>query len=356
MDTGNLAYLTAVQGSDDTVDLCDFIYSGPFSNATDFEKCLKSLLQGKGFKFGCRLKKTKELPEAKNMRDWLLKPNMMIHLEVDRSQVRSLKAVLYQLFNKQDCVRPRGYNFRVLPDKSQLRTGTKGDADRVRMLRKHQANTMSLVVFKTEDLRDLDVPYEWQGNRYTLREVLLGLTFPLFKTGRSAKKLFFTVDYASSGADKARGTIYITAYRDRKDLAEKIVDILPAYLSQIYGRFLTEKWCHPLAREIIDEITFITDSEGNETGEWTTKEDEQVQNILDEYMGCKLDFENLELLEFDAHERVHKEAEDASVQSFRTALGARGNLNDDQEDSGVPGASQATTANLQGAVSGAVPV
>jgi hypothetical protein len=134
------------------------------------------------------------------------------------------------------------------------------------------------------------------------------------------------------------------------------VDILPAYLSQIYGRFLTKKWCHPLAREIIDEITFITDSEGNETGEWTTKEDEQVQNILDEYMGCKLDFENLELLEYDAQERVHKEAEDASVQSFRTALGARGNLNDDQEDSGVPGASQATTVNLRGAASGAVPV
>jgi hypothetical protein len=103
---------------------------------------------------------------------------------------------------------------------------------------------------------------------------------------------------------------------------------IPIY--QIYGRFLTKKWCHPLAREIIDEITFITDSEGNETGEWTMKEDEQVQNILDKYMGCKLDFKNLELLEFDSHERVHKEA--------------------------VPGASQATTANLQGADSGVVPV
>jgi hypothetical protein len=134
------------------------------------------------------------------------------------------------------------------------------------------------------------------------------------------------------------------------------VDILPAYRNQIYGRFLTEKWCHPLAREIIDKITFIMDSEGNETGEWTTKEDEQVQDIINEYMGCKLDFENMELLKFDTQERVHKEAEEASVQSFRAALGAKGNLNNNQEDSGVPGASLATTTDFQGAGSGAVPV
>jgi hypothetical protein len=69
MDTGNLAYLTVVQESNDTVDLCHFIYSGPFSNAGDFEKCLQDILKGKGFRFGCRLKKTKEIPEAKNTRD-----------------------------------------------------------------------------------------------------------------------------------------------------------------------------------------------------------------------------------------------------------------------------------------------
>jgi hypothetical protein len=81
-----------------------------------------------------------------------------------------------------------------------------------------------------------------------------------------------------------------------------------------------------------------------------------VQDIINEYMGCKLDFENMELLEFDTQERVHKETEEASVQSFCTALGARGNLNGDQEDSGVPGTSLATTADLQGAGSGAVPM
>jgi hypothetical protein len=150
------------------------------------------------------------------------------------------------------------------------------------------------------------------------------------------------------------GLIYITAYRDCKDLAEKVVDILPAYLNQMYGRFLTKKWCHPLAREIIDKINFATDNKGSETGEWTTKEDEQVQG--NEYMGCKLDFKNMELLELNTQERVYKEADKASVQSFRTALGARGILNNNQEDSGVPGASLATTADLQGAGSGADPV
>jgi hypothetical protein len=82
-DTSYLAYLCTDQDSDDTVDLCDFIYSGPFSNATDFEETLRKALKPKAYRFGCQLKKSKEIQEPKTVKDWLIKPNMVIHLEVD---------------------------------------------------------------------------------------------------------------------------------------------------------------------------------------------------------------------------------------------------------------------------------
>jgi hypothetical protein len=46
-------------------------------------------------------------------------------------------------------------------------------------------------------------------------------------------------------------------------------------------------------------------------------------------------------------------ADDASMMTFGSALGAERKENDDQEDSVVPGASQATTAAQGVAVSGA---
>ncbi|MGL5936570.1 MAG: hypothetical protein ACRCZI_13230, partial [Cetobacterium sp.] len=354
-DTSHLAYLCTVQDSDDTVDLCDFIYSGPFSNASDFEATLRKALKPKEFKFGCRLKKSKEIEETRSVKDWLLKPNMLLHLEVDRAQARSLKQELYYLFNTIDDskTRPGGYNFRVLPDKAQMRSGTRGTRDRINMLKKHQANVQSLTVLKSYDIKEIDEPQKWNHVEYTLRQLLLEVTSPLITNKSKPPKLFFTIDFAASGADKDKGAVYFTAYNDRKDLAAKVVDILPAFIQHMYGKDLVKKWCHSSAMGIIRDITFLTDENGNDTGEWSTKEDEMGMNILNEDMGVKLDFSNMELLSYDVEDRVLHDADDASAISFRSALGAEQTMNDDQMDAEVPGASQATVADTDEAMSGA---
>jgi hypothetical protein len=179
-DHNHKAYPMAVQESDDTVILCAFVYSGPFSNPKDFEECLCKAIPNKEMKFGCRTMKTKEIPEPKNIKDYILKPNIMIHLEVERTQAKEMKAILYHLFNKRDSKRPGGYNFRVLPDKSQLRTGSRGERDRINMLHKHQANVQLLSVFKSSDLQEMDSVQTIQGKTYTLRQALLDIPFPLF--------------------------------------------------------------------------------------------------------------------------------------------------------------------------------
>jgi hypothetical protein len=353
-DTSHLAYLCTVQDSDDTVDLCDFIYSGPFSNALDFEETLRRALRPKTYKFGCRLKKSKEIQEPKVVKDWLLKPNMVLHLEVDRAQAKSLKNALYHLFNTMDPSKPRpgGYNFRVLPDKTQMRSGTRGARDRINMLRKHQANVQSLTVFRSYDIKHIDEVQKCNHGEYTLRQLLLEITSPIITTKRNPPKLFFTVDFAASGADRDKGVVYLTAYNDRKELAAKVVDILPAFVEHMYGRDLAKKWCHASALGIIQDITFTTDDDGNDTGEWTTSEDDMGVDILNEDMGTTLDFSNMELLAYDLDDRVLHNADDASAISFRSALGAERPLIDDQMDPEVPGACPATAA--QGAVSGEV--
>jgi hypothetical protein len=94
------------------------------------------------------------------------------------------------------------------------------------------------------------------------------------------------------------------------------------------------------------------DDDGNDTGEWTTTEDDTGINILNKDMGVKLDFSNMELLSFDMDDQVLHNADDASVISFRSALGAEHMLNDNQTDMEVPGACQATITSQVEAMSG----
>jgi hypothetical protein len=357
-DTSHMAYLCTVQDSDNTVDLCDFIYSGPFSNPTDFQETLRKALQDKfnrSYHFGCRIKKSKEIQEPKVIKDWLLKPNMLIHLEVDRVQAKALKNDLYHLFNKMEVnkIRPGGYNFRVLPDKSQMRSGTRGARDRVNMLRKHQANVQSLTVIKSYDIKELDAIQMCNHGAYSLRQLLLDISNPIVTKKKNPPKLFFTVDYAPSGVDKEKEVVYLTAYHDRKDLAMKVVDILPAFIEHNYGRSLVKKWCHPNSLGMINDITFLTDEDGNDTGEWTTEEDEMGQDILDEDMGVRLDFGGLDMSTFGYDERVLHNADDSSVMTFGSALGAERHTIDDQLDPVVPGACPATIAPCEGAIGGA---
>jgi hypothetical protein len=233
-----------------------------------------------------------------------------------------------------------------------MRSGTRGARDRTNMLRKHQANAQSLTVLKSYDLRDIDEPQQYIHKEYTLRQLLLEITSPIVTYKKNPAKLFFTVDYAASGVDKDKGAVYLTAYNDRKELAAKVVDILPAFIEHMYGKHLTSKWCHAAAMGIIQDITFLTDDDGNDTGEWTTREDAMGADILNEDMGVRLDFSSMELLSYDMDERVLHNAEDASVISFRLALGAEHSTNDDQMDTEVPGVGPAAIAQ-EGAMDGA---
>jgi hypothetical protein len=104
---------------------------------------------------------------------------------------------------------------------------------------------------------------------------------------------------------------------------------------------------------MIDGITFLSDEDGNDTGEWTTEEDKMDQEILDEDMGVKLNFGCLDLLSYKGEERVLNNADDAYVMTFGSALGAERNLFDNEEDAVVPGACHTTIAPEEGATSGA---
>jgi hypothetical protein len=121
-----------------------------------------------------------------------------------------------------------------------------------------------------------------------------------------------------------------------------LVDILPAFIDHYYGSELAHKWCHPSSLSIIHDITFLEDEDGNNLGEWTTVKDDMGQEVLDEDMGVQLDLSNLVLLEFHPEFRVLHNAEDASAASFRSALGAECNMNNDHMDAAIHGAGQAT--------------
>jgi hypothetical protein len=76
-------------------------------------------------------------------------------------------------------------------------------------------------------------------------------------------------------------------------------------------------------------------------------------DILNEDMGVKLDFLNMELLNYDMDDRVLRNADDASAISFRLALGAEQRTDDVQMDADVPGAGPAAIALNKGAMDGA---
>jgi hypothetical protein len=348
-DTDNKAYLCSVQDSDDTVDLCDLIYSGPFTNYMDVEKHIRMAIASRSkdldensISFGVRLKKNKEIPEPKFTKNWLIKPNMMLHIEVDRLQAKTLKSILYVLFNKATELKPRpgGYNFRILPDKSQIRTGSKGDQDHKDMLGKHVNNTKSLEALKSYDLRDLDKEVNENGHTYTLRQLLLELPYPLNPEdkGPPPQKMFFSVDKAPSGQDKDRDVVYLTAYLDRKDTAAKLVDILPAYINHKWSPNLAHAFCKPDALAMIHEIKFTKDEDGNDDGEWTTTEDEMGRDIIEEQMEFQIDMEGLDITADRDYNRKINNVDDLSAATFGTALGAGPTYIDDQSDTEVPGA------------------
>ena len=139
----------------------------------------------------------------------------------------------------------------------------------------------------------------------TLRHEILSWKYPLVppktqgKSHKSAKEdkqqtLVRTVDFAYSGPD-AGAKVYFTAYEDRFDLAERLIAILQNFIQWKYNEDVAKQWCgHGVE---VDEVEFHMDDADNWTGKWTTEEDKLHALMLQEGMGYKLQFDNMQMLQ-----------------------------------------------------------
>ena len=324
-DNDIASFLTTVQDSDDTIDLCVFLYSGPFVDPVHLTKviqdeCLKTYKQK--LKFGCKARKVKEIKTDKSFNNWTMAANQPMNLEADKKHAKALKKLLYTCFNKTDqrSDRPGGYNFRVLPAPGHVITGSTGERARIEMLRKHQAVVSSLSLIRSPDIKHLDHPITINNQEYTLRSVLLEIQFPLAAQEDDVETpLFHTVDFASVNPDRDEGITHFTAYNDRSEIAQQLVAILPAYIDHLVGAQASKEWFHSSALHIRKEVQLVYDESGNWTGTWTTEEDNLNMAILQEDMGVDFSFENLDIL--GSSPDVLATADEASVQTFGSHFG-----------------------------------
>ena len=90
-------------------------------------------------------------------------------------------------------------------------------------------------------------------------------TYPLIPAqGQTAtQKLICMVHFAASGPD-AGSKVYVTVYEDQAELAERLLAILPAFITWKYNKSIAKKWCvHSMETT---EVEFHTDDAGNWTG------------------------------------------------------------------------------------------
>jgi hypothetical protein len=341
------AWLCTVQGADDTVPVGELLYGGPFLDVVrvkdQLEKaCKKVFPNQEPVRFGCRISKNLDVPmDDGKPRNWMLAENQLIRVEAARGDARKVKHVLYQTINKITDFRkrPGSYNIRYLPDKSQIMSGTKGLTTRVNTLRKHAAVVQSLAIIKSADIKQLDTELNINGTPTSLRSLILSFTFPLCPSSdEPTRTLFHSVDYPSSGPDMGKGVVYFTAYHDQSDIGERLVAILPAYIHSQVWEQAAKEWFYPGALKSLGEVTFGFDDDGNWDGSWSTAEDDLAQDILDEDMGIKFDFENLPDIET---QMTLLTTDEASVDTFGTALGAKANTQTQQKESGIPAVARA---------------
>ena len=99
------AFLSTVQGSDNTILLGKLLYSGPFLDANCITEQLQQVCADKfpdPIRFGCRLSKSLEIPLApQKYRNWTLAENQLVKVEVNHNDVKRLKKVMYAYINKK---------------------------------------------------------------------------------------------------------------------------------------------------------------------------------------------------------------------------------------------------------------
>jgi len=359
-DNGAGAYMATVQNSDDTVDLCDLVFSGPFVDhvrLTDLITKLSKLKLRRELRFGIRPRINKEIPKSKGkFTNWTMADNQPLHVEVDRQDATALKALLSAAFNKKGVDRNKRlgqYPFKLVPTKENLTMGTAGQVKRQNTLKMHQALIQSLTLITSDQIKYLDTQMTIHGEQWTLRKYLCEMTFPLYNPeeedniDEEIKKpnyMFWTMDWAPSGPDAGR-LVYFTVYNDRAELAQRLVPILPALVNRQFGMEATKKWFQPQAIPIIEEVKLDFDDGGNWQGTWTTQDDEALDDILTEDLGFDLQFDNIELVT-NQNPTGLLNADDASIKSFGTFFGREipntgqttpsGQHNNNPENTGQP--------------------
>ena len=329
-------YFCTVQTSGDTVSVGDFPYSAAWMDATRLTHNIDVMATQATkikFHFGCRIRKQSEVLMTKGkFVDFTMLENQVINIEVDRAQAVQFKRVLYHLFNRRGLTnqqRPGGYNIRLLPAMTMFTSGTKDNSARVDTWKKHTRVVQSLRLIRSSEIKALDDIITISTNRYTLREYLNSLTFPLCPLDDNpTPPLFHNVDYATQGRDKQQGIIYLVTTAEAHQVAEQVTAILPCLVARDINNLAATTWFHEGARELINEVTFNEDISGNWDGTWTTPDDEHTSDFLAEDMGIDIQFDE-DLLKVLNKTQPSVNPDALSLKSFGDALG-RKPLGDDE--------------------------
>ena len=332
-------FLCGIQESDKVETIGAFLYSGPFIDHHRLTKVIHDELTGKyptkKWLVGCRVKKMKEIDEPATSTSYMMADNQLVHLEADASQAKVIHQYVYRRFNHMDNNpgRPGGNLLRYIPAQTYVTTGPEGERDRRGMLKKHQAVLKSLTLLSSDDIKHLDKPAKDSEtqNDVTLRVFLSQLTYPLTpKENQKTSPLFHSMDWAVTGIDSGAKVLF-TAYHDRAVTAAKLLGILPAFIKWAVGEEAVQTWIHHQLIEM--QVEFQMDDEGNWTGQWTTEGDKVQKNLLDEELGYKIEFENMDMIEGRGKRMLH--ADDASARTFNVSKEDEGQvtqLPDDADD------------------------
>ncbi len=256
------SFFATVQDSDDPIEVAFLLYLGAFTDTTRLTSLLreasKKYNQGKEFRLGARVKKHKDIPASKEgFQDWIMAGNQIVTIECHRSEAPLVKTFLYKVFNENQVKTRLGhYNARALPVPSQINSGSHGNVTYVKSLRKHQAVMNSCKVAKSHAISSLTATIKWDGKEYSHLDILHSFTFPLCPAeNEKSSSLFHCIDFASAGKDMAQGVTYFVAYKDRFELVEKLVAILPRLIEFRFDRKTAETFFH---RQSIADCPAVT--------------------------------------------------------------------------------------------------
>ena len=361
-------YLCAVQNASLTRKAGQFLYGGRYNDVRAVQAIVlacailcqsKMKPKNKELAMGLCIQKNKDIPSARDRadnpgnKDQLLDESQLITVECALHQTRFWNTLLKKLYNNVDALTPRpgGYRFRYLPEPDLVRAGSKGLKNRNKLLQRHKAVARSIQILRCDQVVDLDSPITQEGKKITLRSFLNEqVKIPLVaKEGVKQQPLFHSIDKASWGRDLEQGITYFAVYNDHVKEAEDLLAILIAFVAYEFDRDIALQWCNPCWADLIEGTEFDEDIDGNFLGTWTTEDEKEQEELINEQCAVALDFTNIDLQLDNEEEQgpVLMRGDDASIYSFKTAFGS-------PQDSSQPKGADAQ-AGQAAAVSGGGP-